>query len=222
MSPLPCGISPLGRTASIVPQSAAGAGVRSAATTPSSALSCAPSSGAPPCSTPPSPGRTSWVSCTEDFARPPERSDSLLTIIRPSLADIFMTASERSTIGVADALLSGILVRWQDPRASRGSRSSSSSSTSAALSATRGIDFVAFFFLRARGSLDTSSSEVQPPACDSTRAALCFSFLFDWGREAAPAIAAVSGASFTAPPLATAFAFCAGPFAEASSSSLIK
>ncbi|MQM22308.1 hypothetical protein Taro_055358, partial [Colocasia esculenta] len=180
MSPFPCGISPLGRTASPVPQSAAGAGVRSAVTTPSSALSCAPSSGAPPCSAPPSPGRTSWASCTGDFARPPERSDSSLTIIRPSSADIFMTASERSTSGVTDALLSGVLVRRRGPRASRGSRSSSSSSTSAALLATHGIDFVTFFFLRARGSLD------------STRAALRFSFLFDWGREAAPAIAAVS------------------------------
>ncbi|MQL91209.1 hypothetical protein Taro_023819 [Colocasia esculenta] len=171
MSPLPCGISPLGRTASPVPQSAAGAGVRSVATTPSSALSCTPSFGVPPCSVLPSPGRTSWVSCTGDFARSPERSDSSLTIIRPSSADIFMTASERSTSGVTDALFSGVLVRRRGPRASKGSRSSSSSFTSAALPATRGIDFVAFFFLRARGLLDTSSSEVRPPACDSTRAA---------------------------------------------------
>ncbi|MQL80792.1 hypothetical protein Taro_013243 [Colocasia esculenta] len=178
MSPLPCGISPLGRTASPVPQSATGAGVRSVATTSSSSLSCTPSFGAPPCSALPSSGRTSWVSCTGDFARSPEWSDSSLTIIRPSSADIFMTASERSTSGVTDALFSGVLVRRRGPRASRGSRSSSSSSTSAALPATRGIDFVAFFFLRARGSLDTSSSEVRPPACDSTRAALRFSFLF--------------------------------------------
>ncbi|MQL84803.1 hypothetical protein Taro_017313 [Colocasia esculenta] len=178
MSPLPCGISPLGRTASPVPQSAAGAGVRSATTTPSSALSCAPSSGAPPCSALPSLGRNSWVSCTGDFASPPERSDSSLTIIKPSSTDIFMTASERSTSGVTYALFSGILVRRRGPRAIRGSRSSFSSSTSAALPATRGIDFVAFFFLRARGSLDTSSSEVRPPACNSTRVALCFSFLF--------------------------------------------
>ncbi|MQL82202.1 hypothetical protein Taro_014683, partial [Colocasia esculenta] len=190
MPPLPCGIFPLGRTTSPVPQSAAVAGVRFAATSSSSALSCTPLSGAPLCLAPPSPGRASWASCTSDFARPPERSDSSLTIIRPSSADIFMTASERSTTGVADALLSGVLVRWRDPRACRGSRSSSSPSTSAALSATRGIDFVAFFFLRARGSLDTSSSKVRPSACDSTRAALRFSFLFDWGREAAPATAA--------------------------------
>ncbi|MQL98869.1 hypothetical protein Taro_031582, partial [Colocasia esculenta] len=192
MSSLPYGISPLGRTASPVPQSAVVAGVRSTTTTPSSALNCAPSSGAPPCSALPSPGRTPWVSRIGDFARPPERSDSSLTIIRPSSADIFMTASERSTIGVTDALLLGVLVRWRGPRASRGSRSSSSSSTSSALSATRGIVFVAFFFLRARRSLDTSSSEVRSPAYDSTRAALRFSFLFDWGREAASAIAAVS------------------------------
>ncbi|MQM08976.1 hypothetical protein Taro_041837 [Colocasia esculenta] len=176
MSPLPCGISPLGRTASPVPQSAAGAGVRSVATTSSS--NNASLSDAPPCSALPSPGRTPGASCTGDFARSPERSDSSLTIIRPSSADIFMTASERSTTGVADALLSGVPIRWRDPRASRGSGSSSSSSTSAALSTTRGIDFVAFFFLRARGSSDTSSSEVRPPICDSTRAALRFSFLF--------------------------------------------
>ncbi|MQM15074.1 hypothetical protein Taro_048011, partial [Colocasia esculenta] len=192
MSLLPCGISPLGRTASPVPQSAAVAGVRSAATTPSSALNCAPLSGAPPCSAPPSPGRTSWVSCTGDFARPPERSDSSLTIIRPSSADIFMTASEWSTIGVTDALLSGVLVRWRGPRASRGLRSSSSSSTSLALSTTRSIVFAAFFFLRARRSSDTSSSEVRSSARDSSRAALRFSFLFDWGREVASAIAAIS------------------------------
>ncbi|MQL97153.1 hypothetical protein Taro_029838, partial [Colocasia esculenta] len=192
ISPLPCGISPLGRIASPVPQSAAVAGVRSAATAPSSALNCAPSSGAPPCSAPPSSGRTSWVSCTGDFARPPERSDSSLTIIRPSSADIFMIASERSAIGVTDALLSGVLVRWRGLRANRGPRSSSSSSSSSALSITRGIIFVAFFFFRARRSSDTSSSEVRSSARDSSRAALRFSFLFVWGREAASAIAAVS------------------------------
>ncbi|MQL75591.1 hypothetical protein Taro_007936, partial [Colocasia esculenta] len=70
MSPLPCEISPLGRTASPVPQPAAVAGVRSAVTTLSSALNCAPLSGAPPCSAPPSPDRTSWVSCVSDFAPP--------------------------------------------------------------------------------------------------------------------------------------------------------
>ncbi|MQM13540.1 hypothetical protein Taro_046467, partial [Colocasia esculenta] len=192
MPPLPCGISPLGRTTSPVPQSAAGAVVRSAASTPSSALSWAPSSGALSRSTPPSPGRASWVWCIGDFARPPERSDSSLTIIRPSSADIFMTASERSAIGVADALLSGVLIRWRESQACKGSRSSSSSSTSVALSATRGIVFVAFFFLRARRSSDTSSSEVRSSARDFCRAALRFSFLFGWGREAASAIVAVS------------------------------
>ncbi|MQL73364.1 hypothetical protein Taro_005729 [Colocasia esculenta] len=146
ISPLPCRTSPLERTVLPAPDSVAVTGVKSAATAPSSALNFAPS--------------TPRVSCIGDFAHPPERSDSSLTMIRPSSVDIFVTASERSTIEATDALRLGVLTSWRGLRARRGSRSSSSSAASSASSMTRGTALVAFFFLRARRSSDTSSSEV--------------------------------------------------------------
>ncbi|MQL77934.1 hypothetical protein Taro_010354 [Colocasia esculenta] len=61
-------------------------------------------------------GRTPRVSCIGDLARPPERSDSSLTMIRPSSVDIFVTASEQSTIEATDALRSGVLTSSRQQR----------------------------------------------------------------------------------------------------------